>query len=157
MPANPPDTEALNKVGAYARRPAGCLGRNSQLETLHLYSSSPVGFVDEPFILEPRRTVTLHHFAQFRITPSAEGCALALAHIVSSAFTSLHVSAESQDKPADEVRHMLLEMSMGHRTRHHFRAYYTDTEVFDALLTPLFLNAISTLSAQSSTRLSEGV
>jgi len=80
------------------------LNEMPQLETLHLYSSSPVVPVDEPFIPKPRRTVTLPYLTRFKITSSAKSCALALAHLVLPALTSLHVSAESQDKKADDIR-----------------------------------------------------
>ena len=184
------------------------LNEMPQLETLNFCSSSPVVSVDIPFIPEPRRTVTLPYLTRFKITSSAKSCALALAHLVLPALTSLHVSAESQDQNADDVRLVIpyvsrnafgpqdttpLQSILFNGTtrcaeviawtvpdvevhdpttllgavavaRVVFSAtsdvswrHDTDTKVFDALLTHLPLNTISTLSAQNSTRLSEEV
>jgi len=184
------------------------LNEMPQLETLNLYSSSPVVPVDDPFVPKPRHTVTLPYLTRFKITSSAKSCALALAHLVLPALTSLHVSAESQDEKADDIRLVIPYVTRnahgpqdmaplqsilfnGTKRRAEIIAWTvpdadvevqdpitllgaavsarvvfsatsdiswrddTDTEVFDAMLTHLPLNAISTLSVHDSTRLSE--
>ena len=49
------------------------------------------------------RTVTLPPLTYFRIDDSAEGCGLALAHLVLPTLTWLHVDVESHDQEGEDV------------------------------------------------------
>jgi len=72
------------------------LNEMSQLKTLILDSTTPAISYDNLHISEPQRTATLPSLTHFDITGSAGDCALALAHLVSPALISLHVTSESQ-------------------------------------------------------------
>lgn len=80
------------------------LGEMSQLESLTVYSATPAVPDGDQFISEPRRTVGLPFLTQFKISASAKVCALALAHLVLPALTSLHVAPQSHCGNGEDVR-----------------------------------------------------
>jgi len=185
------------------------LNQMPQLETLVLHNATPAVSVDNPLVSEPQRTVTLPSLTHLDIAASAEGCALALAHLVLPALISLHVTSECQSWDGDNVRFLIpyvgrnahgpqdtaplqaivlsgqaiyadiiawtvpdadlevcdigtmIKASASARlvlsvTASGWR-YGTDTVIFDAMLSHLPLDAISTLSALNNTRLSKEV
>ena len=184
------------------------LGEMRQLESLTVYSATPAVPDGDQFISEPRRTVGLPFLTQFKISASAKDCALALAHLVLPALTSLHVAPQSHCGNGEDVRLLIpfvaryahglqdtapfqsmLFSSESWHTRiliwtvpdadvelpgpinllgETFSARLifsasgvgwwregTDTILFDAMLTHLPLNSISTLTVQNHTRLSK--
>ena len=181
------------------------LSEMHQLKSLIFYFATPVVSDDDQFISEPRRTVRLPFLTQFKISASARDCALALAHLMLPALTSLHVAPESHCGDGEDVRLLIpfvaryahgsqdtaplqsilfsselwstyiliwtvpdadvelpRPISETFSARLVFRASGvgwwrkgTDTILFDAMLTHLPLNSISTLTAQDHTRLSK--
>ena len=79
------------------------LNEMPQLETLILQYASPSAPVAASLISEPSRTVTLTSLTTFHISVSAKDCALALAHLVMPAVTSLHVDAKSYQADGEDV------------------------------------------------------
>jgi hypothetical protein len=79
------------------------LNEMPQLETLILQYASPSAPVAASLISEPSRTVTLPSLITFHISVSAKDCALALAHLVMPAVTSLHVDAKSYQVDGEDV------------------------------------------------------
>jgi len=80
------------------------LSEMRQLKSLICYFATPVVPDNVQFISEPRRTVRLPFLTQFKISASAKDCALALAHLVLPALTSLHVAPESHCQDGEDVR-----------------------------------------------------
>ena len=76
-----------------------------QLKTLTLHSASPVA-VHFPFDVE--RTVTLPSLTHLDISASLQDCALALAHLVLPALTSLCLTATDQLTNGSDVQEFLL-------------------------------------------------
>ena len=75
-----------------------------QLETLILQFASPTTSPAASLIPEPTRTVTLPSLTKFHIFAAAKDCALALAHLVMPALTSLQVDAKSLNWEGEDVR-----------------------------------------------------
>ncbi|KAH9161212.1 hypothetical protein EDB89DRAFT_755206 [Lactarius sanguifluus] len=74
-----------------------------QLKTLVLHSASPSGL----FRFNIERTVTLPFLTHFDFSNSAEACALALAHLILPALTSLCLTAQSELPNGGDVRRLL--------------------------------------------------
>jgi len=201
-----PDAQAMPTLDDWL----AALDEIPQLTTLILDNATPAVSVDNSHISEPQRTVTLPSLTRFDITASTKGCALALAHLVLPALTSLLVTSESQSWDGDDVRLLIPYVTRnahgpqdstplqtilvnGGDTYAEIVAWTApdadddvcgpvtltkaavsarlvlsvtsdsecrdgmETVVFDALLSHLPLNAISTLSVQNETRLSKEV
>jgi hypothetical protein len=74
------------------------------VKTLFLQFATPLAPLASPFISEPSRIITLPSLTYFRIHAFAKDCALALAHLLLPALTSLHVDVKSQDREGEDVR-----------------------------------------------------
>ncbi|KAH9070736.1 hypothetical protein EDB83DRAFT_361744 [Lactarius deliciosus] len=74
-----------------------------QLKTLVLHSASPSGL----FRFNIERTVTLPFLTHFDFSNSAEACALALAHLILPALTSLCLTAQSELPNGGDVQRLL--------------------------------------------------
>jgi len=83
------------------------LSEMRQLKSLICYYSTPVIPDNDQSISEPRRTVKLPFLTQFKISASPKDCALALAHLVLPALTSLHVAPESHCGDGEDVRRII--------------------------------------------------
>ncbi|KAH8993960.1 hypothetical protein EDB92DRAFT_1944240 [Lactarius akahatsu] len=74
-----------------------------QLKTLVLHSASPSGL----FQFNIERTVTLPFLTHFDFSNSAEACALALAHLILPALTSLCLTAQSELPNGGDLQKLL--------------------------------------------------
>ena len=79
------------------------LNEMPKLAILSLHDASPVAPL-APLILTSSRTVTLPSLTKFHIATSAKDCALALAHLVMPALTSLYIAAESYEMEGEDMR-----------------------------------------------------
>ena len=82
------------------------LDEMSQLKMLVLHSASPVA-PPFPFDVDVKRTVTLPSLTHLNISTSAGDCALALAHLVLPALTSLYLTARSHIPNGGDVHKLL--------------------------------------------------
>ena len=78
------------------------LDKMTQLETFILKSFTPLGFESDSW-----RIITHPSLTKFHISASAKDCAVALAHLMMPALTSLHVNAKSQDQEGEDVRPLI--------------------------------------------------
>ncbi|KAN0127940.1 hypothetical protein V8E53_014288 [Lactarius tabidus] len=72
-----------------------------QLKRLVLHSASPTG------LFKIGRTATLPSLTHFDISASADDCALALAHLVLPALTSLSLTAETHHPTGGDIKNLL--------------------------------------------------
>ena len=72
-----------------------------QLESLHLQHATPSATAQ--LMSEPSRTVTFPFLTKLHISASPKNCALALAHLVMPALTSLHVNVGSQEMEGEDI------------------------------------------------------
>ena len=72
-----------------------------QLESLYLQHAIPSATAQ--LMLEPSRTVTISSLTYFHIIASPKDCALALAHLVMPALTSLHVNIECRKMEHEDM------------------------------------------------------
>jgi hypothetical protein len=76
-----------------------------QLESLYLQHATPSATAQ--LMPEPSRTVTLPFLTNFDILASPKNCALALAHLVMPALTSLHVNVGSQEMEGEDIGQLI--------------------------------------------------
>ena len=82
----------------------GALDQMPQLETLTLYSASPVA---PPFPFDVERTITLPSLTHIDISGSSEDCALAIAHLNIPAITSLCLTVIYDLSNCEEIQKLL--------------------------------------------------
>ena len=83
------------------------LGEMPKLESLVLQHATPSVISPLQVISEPSRTVAIPFLTKFHIIASPKDCALALAHLVMPALTSLLVNVESYGMNGGEIRRLI--------------------------------------------------
>jgi hypothetical protein len=81
-------------------------GKMPKLESLVLEHATPSA-TPLRVISEPSRTVVIPFLTKFHIIAFARDCALALAHLVMPALTSLHVNVESFEMNGGDIRQLI--------------------------------------------------